>query len=189
MTENGMIQGAARGLIRGYALPAMVGTLIVSLIGAAAGATYALSLLIAGPLSVGYVLFIMKIMDEREADYNLLFAGFNNYVNTLVAGLLYSVIVFLAFLLLIFPGIIAACGLSMTYMIMAEDDKINGVDALQKSWNMMQGHKWEFFCLNCRFIGWILLSLLTFGILYLWVEPWMQMSYINFYRKLKYGQY
>lgn len=189
MSENGMIQSAARGMIRGFASPAMLATLIVTLISSAASSLYGVSLLIAGPLNVGYVLYCMKIMDQKTSDFNILFAGFNNFVNTLVGGLLYSLIVLVGVVLLIVPGIIAACGLSMTFIIMAEDDKISGIDALQMSWNMMKGHKWEYFCLICRFIGWILLSILTLGILTLWVQPWMQMSYINFYRKLKYGQY
>lgn len=189
MSENGKIQSAARSMIRGFAIQTMLATLIVVLISGAASSLYALSLLITGPLSVGYVLYCMRIMDQKTSDFNLLFAGFNNFVNTLVAGLLYSLIVLVGCVLLIVPGIIAGCGLSMTYMIMAEDDRISGIDALQMSWNMMKGHKWEYFCLNCRFIGWILLSILTLGILTLWVQPWMQMSFINFYRKLKYGQY
>ncbi len=189
MSQNGLIQSAAHHRITGFAGPVMLATLIVFLLGAAADSCYGLALLITGPLNVGYMLFNMKIMDEKVVDYNRLFAGFNNFVQTLIAGLLYSLIVGIGFCLLIVPGIIAVCGLGMTYIIMAEDDKIEGVQALQMSWNMMKGHKWEFFCLCCRFIGWLLLSVLTLGILFLWVHPWMQMSYINFYRKLKYGQY
>lgn len=189
MSQNGMIQRAAKGMLSGFGFPAMLATLIYVLINGAAGSLYGLSVLIAGPMSVGYTLYCMKIMDQKVSDFNLLFAGFNNFVQTLVAGLIYSVIVGIGFVLLIVPGIIAACGLSMTFIIMAEDDKIEGLDAIQMSWNMMKGHKWEFFCLCCRFIGWALLSILTLGILALWVEPWMQMSYINFYRNLKYGQY
>lgn len=192
MSENAMIQQAARGSITGFGLHAMLGTLIYALITGAAGSLYGLSLLIGGPISVGYVLFCMKIMDDRTADYNSLFAPFctlNTFVQTMLAGLIYSVIVALGCLLLVVPGIIAALGLSMTFIIMAEDDKIEGIDAIQMSWDMMKGHKWELFCLWCRFIGWALLSILTFGILALWVEPWTQMSTINFYRKLKYNQY
>ncbi len=189
MSVNAKIQNAAWGMLSGLWLPAVVATLIYALLGAAAGSLYGLSLLIVGPLNVGYVLFIMKIMDEKQADYNRLFAGFNNYVNTLVAGLLYTVIVGIGFVLLIVPGIIAACGLSMTFIIMAENDKISGVDALQMSWNMMKGHKWGYFCLNFRFFWWILLCLITCGIAALWVEPYMEAAYINFYRNLKYGQY
>lgn len=189
MSENAMIQKAARAQLRGFGGPAMLATLIMFLINGAAGSLYGLSLLITGPMTVGYVLYCMKVMDQRQSDYNRLFAGFNNFVNTLVAGLLYSVAVGIGTVLLIVPGIILGCGFSMTFMIMAEDDKISGIDALKKSWEMMNGHKWELFCLYFRFIGWILLSILTFGILMLWVQPWMQMSLVNFYRRLKYGQY
>lgn len=189
MSENAMIQKAARAQISGFAGAAMLATLIMLAINGAAGSLYGLALLIAGPMGVGYVRYCMKVMDERQSDYNRLFSGFNNFVNTMVAGLLYSIAVCVGYVLLIVPGIIVWCGFSMTYMIMAEDDKIGGVDALKMSWEMMRGHKWEFFCLSFRFIGWLLLSILTLGILSLWVKPWMQMSYINFYRKLKYGEY
>lgn len=187
-----MIQNAARGSISGFAGAAMLGTLIITAISGAASSLYGLSLLVTGPLNVGYVLFCMKIMDNRQADYNRLFAPFSSmdtFVQTLIAGLLQSIIICVGLILLIVPGIIAALGLSMTYIIMAEDDKVDGVDALKMSWDMMKGHKWDFFCLCCRFIGWLLLSLLTLGILALWVNPWMEMSYINFYRKIKYDQY
>lgn len=192
MSENAMIKKAARGSITGFGLYAMLGTLIFTLISGAAASLYGLSILIAGPLGVGYVLFCMKIMDDRNADFNTLFAPFtsmNTFVQTMLAGLVYTVIICIGMVLLIVPGIIAALGLSMTFIIMAENDKVEGIEALQMSWDMMKGHKWELFCLICRFIGWLLLCILTFGILALWVEPWMQMSYINFYRKLKYGQY
>lgn len=189
MSENAMIQSKAKALLSGFMLPAIVGTLIYVLIQAAAGSLYGLSLLIVGPMSVGYVLFLMKIIDQRIADYNMLFAAFSNFANTLVAGLLITILTGLGLCLLIVPGIIASLGFGLTYCIMAEDDKIGGVDAMQLSWNMMKGHKWELFCLYCRYLGMLILCILTFGILALYVEPRIQVAVINFYRKLKYGQY
>lgn len=184
-----MIQSAARRQISGFALPAMLATLIYSLIVGISGYLIVAQLLIIGPMMVGYVLFCMKIMDQRVGDYNMLFAGFKNFAQTMVAGLLYMLILVVGTILLIVPGIIAACGLSMTFVIMAENYNVSGVDALKMSWNMMMGHKWEYFCLCFRFIGWLLLNILTLGILGLWIQPWMQMSTINFYRDLKYGRY
>jgi len=43
------------------------------------------------------------------------------------------------------------------------------------------GHRWKLFCLGLRFIGWILLCLLTFGIGLLWLWPYMGVSYARFY--------
>lgn len=48
----------------------------------------------------------------------------------------------------------------------------------------MKGNKWKLFCLQFSFIGWILLSILTFGILFLWVIPAMEMSKIAFYKEI-----
>lgn len=189
MSENALFQSKAKAMLSGSWAPAAIGTLVMILISAAASFTYVGSLLIAGPMGVGYVLFLMRLTDRGETDYKSLFKGFNNFGNTLVAGLLVSLIEVVGFMLLIVPGIIAALGLQMTYFIMAEDPHISGIDAMQKSWDMMKGHKWELFCLYCRFIGWLILCILTCGILSLWIEPYLTTSIMNFYRNLKYGTY
>ena len=49
----------------------------------------------------------------------------------------------------------------------------------------MYGHKWKFFCLGLRFIGWILLCCLTFGIGMFWLAPYMQVSAAKFYEDVK----
>ena len=90
---------------------------------------------------------------------------------------------------LIVPGIIVACGLSMTFFIMVDDPNISGIDALQQSWNMMRGRKWDYFCLQFRFIGWLLLAILTCGIGMIFLQPYMVAASQNFYRKLRYGTF
>lgn len=188
MSANSMIQSNAWEKLRGQWGSAAIATLIFCLINGAASAAY-LSILIVGPMSVGYILYLMKLVDHKVSDFNTLFQGFNNFANTLVAGILVSLIEVVGFCLLIVPGIIAALGLSMTFFIMAEDSTISGTDAMKQSWEMMKGHKWELFCLCCRFIGWLLLCIITCGILTLWINPYIEVSFLNFYRNLKYGQY
>lgn len=189
MSENAMIQSKAKVLLSGFMIPAMVGTLIFLVLEGISGLTYGLSLIVTGPLCVGYVIFLMKIIDQKVTDYNALFAGFNNFVNTLVAGLLTTLAISLGLVLLIVPGIIISLGLGLVYCIMAEDSTISGVDAMQQSWNMMKGHKWELFCLYLRYIGWFILGALTFGIVMIYIYPRVIVAVINFYRNLKYGQY
>ena len=98
------------------------------------------------------------------------------------------VFVFLWALLLIIPGIIAAIAYSQTFYILAEDDTIGSMDALRKSKEMMIGYKWKYFCLGLRFIGWALLCVLTLGIGFLWLSPYIQVSYAKFYEDLKTNQ-
>lgn len=48
----------------------------------------------------------------------------------------------------------------------------------------MNGNKWRLFCLHFSFIGWMLLGILTFGILYFWIIPYMQTAQAEFYRDI-----
>ncbi len=167
----------------------VVATLIYLVIMGAASSTGFGELILEGPLTFGYVLYMACIIDTRVNNLDLLFRGFNRFVETLVAGLLVSVAVGIGMVLLIVPGVILACGLSMTFFIMADDANISGIDAVKQSWDMMNGHKMDYFCLQLRFIGWALLSVLTCGIGFLWLTPYMTAASLNFYRQLRYGTF
>jgi uncharacterized membrane protein len=52
----------------------------------------------------------------------------------------------------------------------------------------MKGNKWKYFCLQWRFFGWALLCVLTLGIGFLWLQPYMMTSSARFYEDLKQGQ-
>nr|MCR4789517.1 DUF975 family protein [Treponemataceae bacterium] len=47
------------------------------------------------------------------------------------------------------------------------------------------GWKWKLFVLDLSFIGWELLSLLTAGILSLWLSPYICLAQYNAYLELK----
>lgn len=188
-TQNQLYMIKAKEQLSGMWLSAAVGALIFAALMWVAGLTYVGELLITGPLSVGFAMFIIALTGYKRADYNTLFDGFKNFGQTLIAGLLLTIFVCLGAMLLIVPGIIIGLGLSMTFFIMVDDPQISGVDALQQSWNLMKGHKWELFCLECRFIGWSLLCILTCGIGFLFLTPYMWAAQLNFYRNIRYGSY
>lgn len=177
----------AKGSLKDIWMTAALATLVVYAILGVAGCTYIGELLIYGPLAFGYTLYIMCVTDTHRSDFNLLFKGFERFGQTLVAGLLVSLAVSVGISFLIVPGLILACGFSMTFFIMADNPEISGIDAMQQSWNMMRGYKWDFFLFNLRFIGWLLLSLITCGILMLWVAPYMTAAQLRYYRRLRYG--
>ena len=189
MNENVMLMRRAKAQLEGKWVNVAIGSLIYIVIMAVASSTSLLELIIFGPLTFGYFLYLACNIDTGVNNLNLLFKGFERFADTLVAGLLYSLAVGIGTCLLIVPGIIVACGLSMTFFIMVDDQNVSGLDALQKSWNMMRGHKWDYFCLQFRFIGWILLAILTCGIGTIFLEPYMVTASQNFYRKLRYGTF
>ena len=73
----------------------------------------------------------------------------------------------------------------MTPYILLDKPELSANEAITDSRMMMKGHKWELFLLDLSFIGWILLSLLTLGILFIYVIPYMQAARAEFYRNLK----
>jgi hypothetical protein len=57
-------------------------------------------------------------------------------------------------------------------------------EAVDRSKQLMDGNKGRLFCLQLSFIGWWLLSALTFGIVGLWIMPYMQTAQACFYLEL-----
>jgi uncharacterized membrane protein len=143
------------------------------------------TLIIGGPMALGYITYMLSVSRKKETDIGQIFDGFKNFGTALAAYLLMALFVFLWMLLLIVPGIIAALAYSQTFFIIADDKDISPMDAIRKSTQMMYGYKWKLFCLGLRFIGWVLLSMLTLGILLLWVYPYMYVSFAKFYDDIK----
>ena len=87
--------------------------------------------------------------------------------------------------MLLIPGIIKTYSYAMSYYILADDENIAPLDAITKSREMMDGHKWEFFVLQLSFILWGLLCAVTCGLAALYVGPYQQVTMANFYDRLK----
>ncbi len=190
--ENKDIMAKARVSLKGHwgiAIGAMLlyivivaGIQIVPVAGAI------ISLLIGGAMTLGMNTVMLAISRGNETTIGRLFDGFSRYGTTLAAYLLQAIFVFLWMLLLIIPGIIAAYSYAMTYYILADDKSIGALDAIRKSKEMMKGNKWKLFCLSFRFFGWIVLAILTFGIGFIWVAPYISVSIATFYDDIKNGQ-
>ena len=144
-----------------------------------------LSLTICGPMALGIAIFSINISRNQDARLEQIFQGFNNFKTSLGAYLLMLLFTLLWTLLLIIPGIIAVLSYSMTFYILADDNSIGAMEAIDKSKKMMDGYKWKYFCLGLRFIGWSLLCILTLGIGFLWLLPYMQVSMVKFYDDIK----
>ena len=148
-----------------------------------------LALLLFGPLTIGTNYFFIKnAQDERdELSVTTPFSqAFQNYPRKLGGSLWMGLFVFLWSLLLVIPGIIKAFSYSMTPYILADCPKVKARDALKISMDMMEGHKWEAFVLLLSFIGWILLSLLTFGLAAVfYVTPYMRSTMAVYYQQVR----
>lgn len=145
------------------------------------------SVFVLPPVWVGYSGFCTKIYKEEQTSINDMFrTGFDNYWRK-VGGILWmQLFVFLWSLLLIIPGIIKSLAYFMTPYILADSKNVTAKQALKLSMRMTKGYKGEIFIMQLSFIGWSLLSMLTFGILgILYVNPYIYTSYAGIYAELK----
>ena len=82
------------------------------------------------------------------------------------------------------PGIIKYYEYSMSYYILLENPQMRHQEARRASIKLMDGNKARLFCLHLSFIGWVILSAFTFGILLLWVVPYIETAQAAFYREI-----
>jgi uncharacterized membrane protein len=139
------------------------------------------------PLGIGYYqAFKVLFTDgDNKLTANCFRLSFGNYFKNVAAYLLMCLFIFLWTLLLIIPGIIKALAYSMTPFILKDFPELSVNQAINLSQKMMKGHKFDYFWLGLSFIGWILLGLLTLGIGYIWLIPYMYTSYAAFYEEVK----
>jgi uncharacterized membrane protein len=140
--------------------------------------------LIGGVIRQGYVIFLLKQHDGQNPDTRDLFSQFHDFSRGFLLALLQGIFTFLWTLLFIIPGIIAAYRYAMAPFIMAENPDMRPREALRASSQLMDGHKWELFCLGFSFIGWTFLAVLTLGIGGLWLNPYVNAAYTAFYRNI-----
>ncbi|MDP4172279.1 MAG: DUF975 family protein, partial [Bacillota bacterium] len=104
------------------------------------------------------------------------------------ASLLQRIYILLWSLLFIIPGIIKAISYSQTFFLLKDHPEYTVTEAITESKRRMKGYKGKYFLLGLSFIGWMFLCILTLGIGFLWLNPYMNASYAAFYNELIYPQ-
>lgn len=160
----------------------VVGALILS----AVSFTIIGSLLLIGAIEFGYCAYLITVTRNKDSDFGKLLSGFNRFGDVCITGILKWLFTGLWSLLFVIPGIVKSYSYAMTMYIMQDHPELSGNDAITKSRQMMDGHKFDLFILDLSFIGWYLLGALTFGILIIfYVEPYRQVTRTNFYEQLR----
>ena len=136
-------------------------------------------------LGFGCVSFFLKIAKGQKTDYKEIFSKMNMFFKYFLTTLIISIIVAVGMIFLIVPGIIFALGLSQVPFIIVENPKISIFDAIEKSWKMMKGHKWEYFVLDLSFLGWAILCAIPCGLGYIWLSPYYTTTISLYYLELK----
>ena len=141
--------------------------------------------LFGGVVRLGYCTFLLKQHDVEDFHLKDLFSHIStNFGGGFCLQLLTSIYTALWSLLFIIPGIVKGYSYAMAPYIMAEHPEWGANECITKSRELMDGHKFELFCLHFSFIGWTLLSVFTLGIGSLFLTPYTNAAEAAFYRSL-----
>ena len=169
-------------------IPPEVWKMIIAALGAAVIIGFLLAVFVFNPVQVGLRHFFVQ--NSRDSGtglsrQNIGLAFSEDYTNVVAGMFTTSIFVFLWSLLLIVPGIIKSYSWRMVPYIIAEDPEISGTEARERSAAMMEGSKWAAFVLDLSFLGWIILGVLTLGIVnLLWTSPYKAATDAELFRWL-----
>lgn len=189
LTPNRDLMAQAREDLRGRWGLAMGGAVVyylcTVLIASVPKAGGVISLLVSGPFGLGAAIFFLALARRQEASVSFVFRGFDRFSTCLATHLLMCLFILLWALLLIVPGIMAALRYSQVYYLLAADPELGARAAIDRSKAMMSGHKWKLFCLVLRFVGWFILGIISLGIGFLWIGPYLGVAFARFHEDLR----
>lgn len=163
-------------------------------------------IILAMPMQYGFIHGCMKLRSGEPSQVGIIFSKYNMLPKILML-LVYEIIFVLASMIVFVPALLLmdklpplgfvlmlawyvaifyiAIRVSMCTYILVENPYTSVWTSIKQSWNLMKGHIWRYLVLDLSFLGWILLAMLTCGILMYWVTPYMTMTFLNFYYDLK----
>ena len=143
-----------------------------------------LAFILGGTLELGYCQFLLKQHDKHEPEFHDMFSQFNRFGTGFAQQFLRNLYILLWSLLLVVPGVVAAYRYAMTPFILTDHPEMTASEAIERSKQMMDGHKGELFVLDLSFIGWCILASICANLGYLFVNPYQSAARAAFYREL-----
>lgn len=135
--------------------------------------------------------FLESRKNRTDAGLSRLFYCFGDghYLKVVKVMFMKNLITFGWTLVFIIPGIIKTYQYAMVPYILAENPDVEYREALDWSRDMMDGHKFELFVLKLSFIGWEILGTLLccIGIIFVW--PYENATYAEYFAELKQVRY
>ena len=141
--------------------------------------------IICGIAMIAYKKYILNFTRKGNCDFKDIIDCLKaKWLNIIIAEVVMTIIISLASLLFVIPGMILALAYAMVPYLVVDTD-LSGIDTLKKSRGMMKGYKVDYLLFGLSFFGWILLACLTCGILLIWLYPYMEVAQAIYYDKLK----
>ena len=144
--------------------------------------------LLALPLYIGFISYILSLTREEEVSLTDIFQNYKKIGLIVVTLIISYVFIIFGYILLIIPGIMIAFSLVMVGYLLADSKETSISEAkniIRESIEMMNGYKLDYFIFELSFIGWYFLGAITFGIAYIYVIPYFTFANTLYYQRLK----
>lgn len=136
------------------------------------------------PLTAGVSYYVLNVVRDKSFGISDLFKFYKERMWTIILlSILISIFTALWGLLFLIPGIIAGLSYSMSTFIFIDGEDTDAMAIIKKSKDLMYGYKWDYFVFQLSFIGWALLCLFIFPIIY--VLPYYYVAETMYYEELK----
>lgn len=145
------------------------------------------------PLNIGVAQNVLAwSRGENVNKWKVLFGGFNSakiFFKQVGVVVLNTILCALWAILLVVPGIIKGLAYSMYPYVLRDEPELSVWQTLKKSEAIMKGYKGKLFLMYLSFVGWFILGAFTFGILYIWLTPYIMTSTVKFYDDVRRAYY
>ncbi len=132
------------------------------------------------PLELGYANVFLRAVRKEKFEVEHVFSGFQNYWNSVKAGVLVLLIVLGGLILLIVPGIVFGCKLAFVpYLVV--DRKMAATEAIKESWRMTNGHSMEVFGIGLLGILLAIAGLICLVVGVIIAEMWIESAMASLY--------
>lgn len=142
-------------------------------------------------LSVGFIIFALKVWRRQENSIGNLFDGFAILLRIIGLEIVMSIFIFLWSLLLFIPGLIASLSYSRAIYLLIDHPEMSIMDCIRESKRLMNGRKGEYFILMLSFFGWMLLASVPMSVspllgimsaaISIYITPYMQVTYAGWH--------
>lgn len=93
---------------------------------------------------LGVLKIALNVHDDKKLEYAEVYRNYPLFLKYFIASLLYGIVVAIGLVLLIVPGIIFAIKFQY-FGFLIVDKGMGPIEALEKSWNMTKGVRWNLF--------------------------------------------
>ncbi len=135
-------------------------------------------------INLGIYRVYLSNIDGIAPKFKNMFSGLADWWKAVKVNFLMNFFTLLWSLLLVVPGIVKHLSYSMAPYVLAENKDLSARECMNRSKAITKGRLKELLLFDLSFVGWHLLAVLTMGIGYIWIKPYILAAFANHYREL-----